>query len=187
LLGNNKDNTHLGKKQIFTNAGFSLYFKGTAENAKIIKRRDFSLNKLLNYGILKAMFAITVTPRFGDMDVLGHINNTVPVVWFELARNPLFAIFDPDMELKRESFPLIMAHTDYDYVGQLYFQYPVEIKAWIARIGTKSFTVYHEAWQQGRLCVKGNAVVVHYDFNTEQTTVIPEDKKLLLMEHLLEK
>jgi acyl-CoA thioester hydrolase len=117
------------------------------------------------------------------MDILGHINNTVPVAWFELARNPLFRIFDQEMKLSRESFPLIMAHTDYDYVAQLYFQYNVEIRTWISRIGTKSFTVYHEAWQEGRLCVKGSAVVVHYDFNTETTTPIPEDKKRLLSEH----
>ena len=132
------------------------------------------------------MFTITVNPRFGDMDVLGHINNTVPVVWFELARNALFKLFDPKLELKRETFPLIMVHTDYDYVGQLYFQYEVEIKTWITRIGAKSFTAYHEAWQQGRLCVKGSAVMVHYDFNIEQSTLLPEDKKKLLAEHLLD-
>ena len=131
------------------------------------------------------MFTIIVNPRFGDMDALGHVNNTVPVVWFELGRNPLYSIFDPELKLDKKTFPLIMAHTDYDYVGQLYFKYEVEIRSWITRIGTKSFTVYHEAWQQGRLCVKGNAVIVHYNFNTEQTTPIPEDKKKLLEEHFL--
>jgi acyl-CoA thioester hydrolase len=133
------------------------------------------------------MFSITVTPRFGDMDILGHINNTVPAVWFELARNPLFKIFDQDMSLKRETFHLIMAHTDYDFVDQLYFQYDVEIRSWVSRIGNKSFTIYHEAWQQGRPCVKGSAVVVHYDFNTEKSTLLPEDKKKLLMAHFLPK
>jgi acyl-CoA thioester hydrolase len=130
------------------------------------------------------MFSITVTPRFGDLDILGHINNTVPVVWFELARNPLFRIFDPGMKFSRETFPLIMAHTDYDYLDQLYFQYEVEIRSWISRIVSKSFTVTHEAWQQGRLCVKGNAVVVHYNFNTQKTTPLPDDKKKMLAEHL---
>jgi acyl-CoA thioester hydrolase len=93
------------------------------------------------------MFTITVTPRFGDMDILGHINNTVPVVWFELARNPLIKIFDPELKLSKKTFPLIMAHTDYDYVSQLYFQHDVEIRSWISKIGNKSFTVYQEAWQ----------------------------------------
>ena len=132
------------------------------------------------------MFKTIVNPRFGDMDILGHVNNTVPVVWFELARNPLYAVFDPELNLDKKTFPLIMAHTDYDYVGQLYFKYEVEIRSWVSRIGTKSFTMYHEAWQQGRLCVKGAAVLVHYDFNIEQSTPIPEDKKKLLAEHLLQ-
>ena len=130
------------------------------------------------------MFSTTVTPRFGDMDVLGHINNTVPANWFELSRNPLLKIFHPVLELKRETFSLIMAHTDYDFVDQLFFQHEVEIKTWISRIGTKSFTAYHEAWQQGRLCVKGNAVMVHYDYINQVTIPIPEDKKLLLAQHL---
>jgi hypothetical protein len=29
-------------------------------------------------------------------------------------------------------------------------------------------------------------VMVHYDFNTDSSTVIPDDKKKLLAEHLLE-
>jgi len=131
------------------------------------------------------MFSITVNPRFGDMDILGHINNIVPAYWFELARTPVMQFFDQELTLTRKTFPLIMAHTEYDFVGQMYFKYDIEIKTWISRVGTKSFTVYHEAWQQGRLCVKGSAVIVHYDFNTEKTTPIPEDKKKLLEEHFL--
>jgi len=131
------------------------------------------------------MYTTTVNPRFGDMDILGHVNNGVPVAWFELARNPLFEIFDPGLKLDKKTFPLIMAHTDYDFVGQMFFGQEVEIRSWISRIGTKSFTVYQEAWQGGRLCVKGNAVIVHYDFNTEQTTPIPEEKKQMLAEHSL--
>jgi len=130
------------------------------------------------------MFTITVTPKFGDLDALWHINNIVPAGWFELARNALIKIFNPTMEIKREAFPLIMAHSDYDFVGQLYYSVDVEIRTWISRIGTKSFTAYHEAWQQDRLCVKGSAVLVHYDFNAECSMPIPEDKKKLLAEHL---
>ncbi|MDR3166597.1 MAG: acyl-CoA thioesterase [Treponema sp.] len=131
------------------------------------------------------MFITTVSPRFGDVDGLGHINNTVLAAWFELGRNPLFRIFEPDLNLSFDTWPLIMAHTDYDFVDELFFQYDVEIRTYVSRIGTKSFTLYHEAWQEGRLCVKGNAVVVHYDFKRKETTPIPEDKKKILTEHLI--
>jgi acyl-CoA thioester hydrolase len=131
------------------------------------------------------MYTITITPRFGEVDSLGHINNNIPSTWFELARNPIIDIFDPSKELKRESFTLILVHADYDYVGQLYYKYDVEIKTFITRIGTKSFTVYQEAWQQEKLCVKGSIVLVHYNFNTEESIPIPEDKKELLNRHFV--
>jgi acyl-CoA thioester hydrolase len=114
------------------------------------------------------------------MDVLGHINNTVLAVWFEQARNPFFKIFPPEKDFTDGTFPLIMAHTDYDFVGELFFGEEVEIRTYIGRIGTKSFTACHEAWQRGKLCVKGNAVIVHYDFTRKETTPIPEEKKKLL-------
>jgi acyl-CoA thioester hydrolase len=79
-----------------------------------------------------------------------------------------------------------MAHTDFDFVDQLFYGYDVEIRSMIQRIGTKSFTFYHEAWQNGKLCVKGSAVVVYYDFINKQSIPIPEDKKKLLAEHLVE-
>ena len=131
------------------------------------------------------MFTLTVTPRFGDMDVLGHINNTAPALWFEQARNPFFKIFSPDLIITHETWPLIMAHTDYDFVDQLFFRYVIEIRSMVSRIGTKSFTVYHEAWQNGKLCVKGNAVIVYYDFIAKQSIPIPEDIKQILAEHMV--
>ncbi|MDR1949218.1 MAG: acyl-CoA thioesterase [Spirochaetaceae bacterium] len=130
------------------------------------------------------MFTTTVSPRFGDVDGLGHINNVVLAGWFELARNPLFRIFEPNLNLSHDHWPLIMAHTDYDFTDQLFFQYEVELRTFIDRIGTKSFTVYHEAWQEGRLCSTGRAVVVHFDFIKNQSTPIPEDKKRFLEVHL---
>ncbi len=129
------------------------------------------------------MLTITINPRFGDMDILGHINNIVPAQWFEMGRTAIMKFFDPNLTLSKETFPLIMAHSEYDFVDQLFFK-EVEIKTCISKIGTKSFTVYHEAWQEGRLCVKGSAVIVHYDFIAGKTTPIPDDKRKLLEQHL---
>ena len=131
------------------------------------------------------MYTTIVTPSFGDIDGLGHINNTILAKWFELARNPIFRIFEPNLNLSHDVWPLIMAHTDFDFVGEMFFEYDVEIRTYIEKIGTKSFTVYHEAWQQDRLCVYGRAVVVHYNFKEGMTTPIPESKKEKMEEHMI--
>ena len=52
------------------------------------------------------MFKIMVTPRFGDIDGLKHVNNTVLAVWFEKGRNPIFRMFTPDLDLSYEKWKL---------------------------------------------------------------------------------
>ena len=131
------------------------------------------------------MFTTAIQPRFGDTDCLGHVNNATLALWFETARNPLIRIFVPDLNFTMETFPLIIAHTDYDFAEELFFQHEVEIRTWITHIGNKSFTVHHQAWQNERLCVKGSAVVVHYDFKAKQSIPLPKDKKERLKEHLI--
>ena len=128
------------------------------------------------------MLRLTVSPRFGDLDGLRHVNNAVLPVWFERARNPLFRLFTPDLDL--EKWRLIMARIEVDFVGQLVYGHDVEIRTWVARIGTTSFTAAHEAWQRGALGAKGRAVVVHYDFARSTPVPIPPDVRAALAEYM---
>ncbi|MDR0992997.1 MAG: acyl-CoA thioesterase [Verrucomicrobiota bacterium] len=128
------------------------------------------------------MFTKVVTPRFGDVDGLQHINNTMLPVWFELGRDPLFQYFHPGMLLNNWS--LIMAHIDVDFIVPMQLGADVEIRTRVAKIGSTSFTVYQEAWQKGILCAKGHAVVVHYDFPNKTALPIPEEIRTKLKEHM---
>ena len=125
-------------------------------------------------------YSIHVTPRFGDVDGLRHINNTVLPNWFEQARNDIFKIFNPDFDLDLKSWNLIMAHIDLDFINPLYYGKSIEIKTGIIKIGRTSFTVHHEAWQNNKLAVKGNAVCVHYDFIRNAAVPINDTQKLAL-------
>jgi acyl-CoA thioester hydrolase len=131
------------------------------------------------------MFSITITPRFGDADGLRHINNVVLASWFETGRNDIFRIFNPGMDLNPAAWDLILAHADYDFVDQLFLYPEVEIRTGVEKIGSKSFTIYHEARQEGRVCVTGHVVIVHYDFAAGRSTPVPADKRKLLEAHLL--
>ena len=128
------------------------------------------------------MFSKTVTPRFGDVDGLRHINNTMLPVWFELGREPLFRYFNPGMSL--ENWNLIMAHIDVDFIVPMTLGADIEIRTTVSKIGRSSFTVYQEAWQSATLCAKGSAVVVHYDFINKKSLPVPDDIRALLEEHL---
>lgn len=131
------------------------------------------------------MFIETVTPRFGDADGLRHINNIALVEWFEVGRNPIFRMFTPDLDLSYEKWKLILVRTEFDYLGQMYYGKDVEIRNYITHIGNSSFTIGHEAWQDGELKAKGKAVLVHFDFINQKAVPIPESIRAQLKEHLV--
>ncbi|AKB12696.1 MAG: acyl-CoA thioesterase [Methanosarcina thermophila] len=131
------------------------------------------------------MFSTIVSPRFGDIDGLGHVNNTVLPVWFEIGRNPIFRLFSPDLDLSPDVWHLILVRTEFDFLRQMYFRSDVEIRTYITKIGNSSFTVGHEAWQEGELKVRGQAVLVYYDFKLQKAIPLPDSIREILKEHML--
>lgn len=129
------------------------------------------------------MFTQLITPRFCETDALGHISNTTLPLWFEGARNDVFKVFTPDLGLKK--WPLILAKIEVDFVGQIFYQFDVEIRTYISRIGGSSFDVYQEAWQQGELKSKGKAIMVHFCYDSQKATPLTEDIKQALLSHQL--
>jgi len=130
------------------------------------------------------MFKDYATPRFGNIDGLKHVNNTVVADWFEMGRNGIFRYFTPDLDLSYEKWKLIMVRTEFDFVSQMYYGTDVEIRTYILKIGNSSFTTGHEAWQDGELKAKGKSVIVHYDFIEKKSKPIPEDIRKNLIKHL---
>jgi acyl-CoA thioester hydrolase len=117
-----------------------------------------------------------------DSDFLGHVNNTACARWFEIARMPIFR----DIMRKfpaGNAFIFIMAHTDYDYIAELNFREDVEVTTRVAKIGHKSVTLAHEAYQDGVLCIKGTATMVHFDFKTHTSSPIPDTVRAFLEEN----
>lgn len=133
------------------------------------------------------MFKSIIYVSSRDTDSLGHVNNTSLPLWFETSRNPVYKIFNPTMELTPNVWNLIMVHTEFDYLDQIYYGFEVEIRTYIEKIGNTSFTVYQEAWQKGKLRGTGRAILVDFDFNKQEKVEIPEGIKKELQKHLYKK
>lgn len=132
------------------------------------------------------MFIDYVTPRFGNIDGLKHVNNTVIAEWFEIGRNGIFRYFTPDLNLSYEKWKLIMVRTEFDFVSQIFFGQDVKIRTYLLKIGNSSFTTGHEAWQDEKLKAKGKAILVHYDFIEKKSEPIPDEIRKKLMKHLID-
>jgi acyl-CoA thioester hydrolase len=129
------------------------------------------------------MFTSAVMPRFYETDAFGHVNNTVVAGWFETAREPIFRIFTPEMDIRE--LTLILARIEIDFVAQIHYGHEVTLKTGIERIGNSSFTVRHEAWQKGVKAAVGRAVQVYFDFETQQSGALPAVYRSQLEQHLI--
>lgn len=133
------------------------------------------------------MFITPITPRFGDTDMLGHINNIALPRWFEAAREPLFRLFVTEPgKVTKATWPLILVHMDFDFHAEMNYGLDVEIRTTITRIGDTSLVLRHEAWQGGACKASGGVVLVCFDFTTGKKQSIPADIRQRLQPHVLE-
>jgi len=123
---------------------------------------------------------IQIRPRFSETDANGHINNTVPAVWFEEGRATLIR------EVARIRPSIIIARFAIDFIREIHFGEPVTIRSGIARIGEKSFAQRQEAWQGGRLCARAETVECGWDAVHKQTVRISDGIRAALAPYMFE-
>ena len=124
---------------------------------------------------------MTFDVRFYETDALAHVSNTALVGWFEAAREPIFRMFNPTLDLT--NWPLILASYKVDFLAQIFYGKPVTVKSFVSRLGSSSFDVYQELWQNGVLCATGVTTMVHFDYQTQRSSAIPIGVKQQLEAH----
>jgi len=127
------------------------------------------------------MLSTVITPRFLETDALGHINNTVLPMWFEAARDPIFRMFTPQMDVN--NWPLILASYSVNFHAETHYGSDVEIHTTISRIGNSSFDVHQECWQQGIKTVTGTTTMVHFSHANKKSLPITDDVLGQLQQH----
>lgn len=119
--------------------------------------------------------------RFCETDALQHVSNTALVAWFEAAREPIFRMFTPELDL--QNWPLILASYKVNFLAQIFYGKPVTVKTFISRLGNSAFDVFQELWQDDKLCSSGVTTMVHFDYNTQRSAPIPNEVKAMLHTH----
>ena len=117
------------------------------------------------------MIFTNIVPRVSETDGVGHINNVFVPIWFEAGRREIFRIFSPNLDFL--DWKLALVKVTVEYVDQLYLAENVEIRTGIEKIGTSSFTIREEIHQTNRLCARGQAIYVNYNFTEKRSEAIP--------------
>jgi len=113
---------------------------------------------------------------FGDMDALGHVNNTRYFRWFEDVRFAAFRLSTLSDHLERTGIGPILARTQ--CVFRIPVTYPDTVIAGVrvAEIGTDRFTMIHRlvSVAQNAVVAEGDARIVMVDYRRGGKAPIPD-------------
>jgi len=114
--------------------------------------------------------------RWGDMDAMGHVNNTVYFRYMEQARISWFGRLVPGDEAW-QSTGIVIANASCNYKRALTYPGTVEVRLFVGAPGGSSVPTHYELRLEGdrHLYADGAAVVVFVDMATQKSRRIPEE------------
>jgi acyl-CoA thioester hydrolase len=122
----------------------------------------------------RTLVQTTVIPiRWGDMDALGHVNNTVYFRYMEQARIEwLVAQQAPGEAFGREGIVIINASCT--FLEPLVYPGDVEVRMYLGDPGRTSVGSYYEISKDGRRYAEGAAKIVWIDVASGRPQPLPE-------------
>jgi acyl-CoA thioester hydrolase len=126
------------------------------------------------------MFKKIITPRISETNITGHIGHTVIPVWLEEGYEEIILLFSGNLAEPS----LITVNMDIDFLHEIFFGKNVEIITSVKNVGTSSFVLHQEVYQDGKLCVRASTTLVHFDYATHKPDPIPKTFRDILKEHL---
>ncbi|WP_238551978.1 thioesterase family protein [Herminiimonas sp. CN] len=119
--------------------------------------------------------------RWGDMDALGHVNNTVYFRYLEQARVEWFASIGCDLDPVAEGPVIVNAHCS--FIKQLKYPGEIEVLTYVGPPGRSSFETVQEIRRvdaTDQIVAHGGAKVVWVHFPSEKSTPLPDRLRQLL-------
>lgn len=119
---------------------------------------------------------------WADMDLFGHVNNTIYLKWFESARVAYWdGSFMRDYMVPRNLGP-ILASIHCDYKQQIHYPDQIEVSARAARLGRTSITMEHEVFSHhlGGVAASGQSVIVMFDYKQQQKYLITDELRAII-------
>ncbi len=112
--------------------------------------------------------------RWGDMDAMGHVNNTVYFRFMEQARIGWFDALVPEQEAWK-STGIVIANASCNFKRPITYPGTVEVKVYIGMPGGSSVPTYYELRvdEDPLVYADGEATVVFIDMQAQKPVRIP--------------
>lgn len=131
----------------------------------------------------KLVHEMTIPIRWGDMDTMAHVNNTVYFRYMETARIDWLRSIGGQPDPRGEGVVIVNAFCN--FIRQ--FEYPgdILIKTFVSEPGRTSF----DSWvtmertdRPGEICATGGATVVWVDFPRQKSAPLPDWLRQVLVQ-----
>jgi len=120
-----------------------------------------------------------VQVRFSDLDVLGHVNNSVYLTYFEAARVYYFKhLLKTDWDWSVDS--VVLVKNEVEYIRPILLRDVPEVEIYTKHIGSKSFTFGYNIRVNDVLYSTGSSTLVAYDVKTQGTVQIKPSMREVL-------
>jgi acyl-CoA thioester hydrolase len=114
--------------------------------------------------------------RWGDLDALGHVNNTLYFRYFESARIAYFERVAFVPESGHEGTGPILASTECRFRRPLRYPDRLKVGARVASLADDRFTMEYVVWSESlaTIAARGEAVIVSFDYGAGRKVPLPE-------------
>ena len=117
--------------------------------------------------------------RWGDMDAMGHVNNTVYFRYMEQARIGWFESLLPRGEAWR-AIGIVIVNASCNFKKPINYPGTVEVKVFAGEPGGSSIDTYYDLSLEEELYADGAAKVVFVDAQKQKPLRIPDEIRKLL-------
>ena len=123
----------------------------------------------------KLVHEMVVPMRWGDMDTMGHINNTLYFRFMEIVRMDWVLGMGVGTDLAGEGIVIVNAFCN--FLKQVEYPGDLLIKLFVADPGRSSFMTYHTMARTDApdvVCAEGGARTVWTDFGARKSAPLPD-------------
>lgn len=123
----------------------------------------------------KWVHEMVIPIRWGDMDVMGHVNNAMYFRYMETARLEWFRTLG--LRLSPEGEGIVIVNAFCNFIRQLEYPGDVLARTYVSDLGRSSFDTWvtmERTDQPGAISASGGATVVWVDFPAQKSAPLPD-------------
>jgi acyl-CoA thioester hydrolase len=119
--------------------------------------------------------------RLTDIDILGHVNNSIYLTYFEMTRIHYFnQLVGPDWDWMENG--VVLVQNEVQYHLPVFLADAPQIQMFCTKIGNKSFTLSYELFVKEQLRTTGSSTLVGFNSNKQQSIEIPKRMREALLQ-----